>query len=73
MIALRSHLIPLLVCLPLSGEGVPLLGVQILLQVEEGVEEDGRHLAPLQVTQGDLVGGRGPNHVQHLQNKEGIY
>ena len=47
---------------------IPLLVVQILLQVEEGVEEDGRHLAPLQVPQADLVGGGGPDHVQHLQN-----
>lgn len=43
---------------PDDGEGVLLLVVQVLLDVEEGVEEDVGELAPLQVAQGDPSWGR---------------
>ena len=44
---------------PHHRERVPLLVVQVLLHVEEGVEEDVAHLAPLQVPQRDVTWGGG--------------
>ena len=41
--------------------------VEILLQIEESVKEDRRHLAQFQVLQVYIVGLRGANHIQHLQ------
>ena len=65
-----NHLVAVLVQVPLAREGVPLLVVEVLLQVEEGVEEDGRHPAVAEVGQGDAVTLRGGDHVQHLNGKE---
>ncbi len=53
----------------LRGEGIALLVVQVLLQVEERVEKDGRHLAAFHVRQTDLARHRRPDHVQHLIGK----
>ena len=65
-LSICPYLVSFLVRLPLGGEWIPLLVVQVLLQVEERVEEDGSHLAPLEVPQGDLVGVGGTDHIQHL-------
>ena len=64
------YLVSILVSLALGCEGIPLLVVQILLQVEERVEEDGRHLAHLQVLQRDHVRQPRADHVQHLNKEE---
>lgn len=40
---------------PYYGEGILLLVVQVLLNVEEGVEEDVGQLAPLEVPQSDFT------------------
>ena len=65
-----NHLVSVLVQVPLAREGVPLLVVEVLLQVEEGVEEDGRHPAVAEVGQGDAVPLGGGDHVQHLSGRE---
>ena len=44
--------------------------IEVLLQVEEGVEEDRRHLALLQVLQGDGMLVQRPDHVKHLEGEE---
>ena len=65
-----NHLISILIGLPLGGEWIPLLMVEVLLQIEEGVEEDRRHLALLQVLQRDGVLVQRPDHVQHLRGED---
>jgi len=40
--------------------------IQILLQIEEGIEEDVSHFATLQIAQGDAVAIRRLDHIQHL-------
>ena len=67
----KKYLIAVLIRLALRGKRVPLLVVQVLLQVEEGVEEDGRHLAALQVAQRDLARRLWADHVKHLWGKIG--
>ena len=64
-----NHLISILIGLPLGCEWIPLLMVEVLLQVEEGVKEDRRHLALLQVLQRDGVLVQRPDHVQHLKGE----
>lgn len=54
---------------PDDGEGVLLLVVQVLLDVEEGVEEDVGQLAPLQVAQGDPSCEAGEHMAQNLRNR----
>ena len=65
-----DHLISILIRLTLGCEWIPLLMIEVLLQVEEGVEEDRRHLALLQVLQGDGMLVQRPDHVKHLKGEE---
>lgn len=60
------RLVALGVGVALRGERVALLVVEVLLEVEERVEEDGRHLAALQVVERHLAGHRRVDHVEHL-------
>jgi hypothetical protein len=64
-----TYLIAFLICLSLGGKGISLFMVKILLKVEEGVKEDGGHLADLEVPQGDRVRFARPDHIQHLKRK----
>lgn len=64
-----NYLVPILIGLSLGGKRISLLVVEVFLQVEEGVEEDRRHLALLQVLQGDGMLVQGPDHVEHLKRR----
>ena len=46
---------------------IPLFVLHVLLQVEERIEEDGRHLAPFQVGERDTAGRCRFDHIQHLE------
>ena len=45
--------------------------VQILFQVEEGVEEDGGHWARPKIRQANHVGALRTDHIQHLKKTQG--
>ena len=60
-------LVSVLIDVVLRREGVPLFVVQVLLQVEEGVEEDGGHPTGPQVGQTNLGPLLRTNHVEHLE------
>ena len=45
--------------------------VQILFQVEEGVEEDGGHWARPKIRQANHVGALRTDHIQHLKKPQG--
>ena len=51
----------------LRREGISLLVVEVLFQVEERVEEDWRHAAVPQVGQANLGPLLRPDHVEHLK------
>ena len=68
-VKIESHLVAIFICFSLCCEGIPLLVVEVLLQVEERVEEDRRHLALLQVLQSNGVLVQGADHVKHLKGK----
>lgn len=48
-------------------EWIPLFVLHVLLQVEERIEEDGRHLAPFQIGERDTAGRGWLDHIQHLR------
>ena len=56
----------------LRGEWIALFVIQVLFQVEESVEEDGRHLATFQVVQRHFAGHGRVNHVQHLNDPNSL-
>ena len=62
------YLVSVVVDISLRREGIPLFVVEILLEVEEGVEKDGGHPAVLQVRQRDLGPLFRADHVEHLEN-----
>ena len=64
-----TDLVSIFVEVSLRCERIPLLVVEVLLQVEECVEEDRRHLALLQVLQSDGVLVQGADHVKHLKGE----
>ena len=68
---MATDLVSVLVRLPLRRERVPLLVVEVFLQVEEGVEEDGGHAAPPEVGEGQPGPLARHDHVQHLGNRNG--
>ena len=68
-VKIESHLVAIFVCFSLCCKGIPLLVVEVLLQVEERVEEHWRHLALLQVLQSDGVLVQGADHVKHLKGE----
>ena len=64
-----TDLVSIFVEVSLRCERIPLLVVEVLLQVEERIKEDGGHAAPLQVAHGYSVGILGYDHVQHLEGE----
>ena len=64
-----TDLVSIFVEVSLRRERVPLLVVEVLLEVEESVKKDGGHAAPLEVTHGNSIGILWYNHVQHLKSK----
>ena len=64
-----TDLVSIFVEVSLRRERIPLLVVEVLLQVEERVKEDGGHAAPFQVAHGYSVMILGYDHVQHLEGE----
>ena len=64
-----TDLVSIFVEVSLRRERIPLLVVEVLLEVEECVKKDGGHAAALEVTHGYSIGVLWYNHVQHLESK----
>lgn len=59
----QNYLLSVDIVVPLRGKRIPLLVIQVFLQVEERVEEYRRHFTLFQIAQRYFTGIRRFNHI----------
>jgi hypothetical protein len=52
-----------------GSKWIPMFVQQVFLDIEEGIEKEGRHPASFQVSQENLVLLFRMNHIEHLKKK----